>query len=114
MEDSILAFMEAGHIQLLVAVDGDGIVGVHAGGCYADWFTDDLRADSFLIYVAKRARGGLTAKRMVKRYEDWAFGLGAKKVTVGFASGGDIDRMGGLLQRLGYDPVGGVFEKEAD
>lgn len=112
MEDALQSFMEEENVQLLVAeVDGD-VVGVHAGVVYADWFTDDLRADSFLVYVAKRAQGGLVGKRMVEMYEAWAFGCGAKKVTVGFASGGAVDRMGRLFERLGYARVGGIFEKE--
>lgn len=112
MRASLLSFMGHSDMQFLVAVRGGIVVGIHAGVVYSDWFTEDLRADSFLIYVGLSARGGFVGKSLVKRFERWAFARGSKSVMLGFASGGSTDRMGGLVELLGYSHRGGVYKKE--
>lgn len=87
------------------------IVGVLIGAVSPFWFSEETEAVELLLYVAPSARGGFVGKRMVELFKDWAKGKGASRTVVSISSGGDVDRKGRWLERIGFEPIGGLYAR---
>ena len=75
-------------------------------------YSNTLVAADYIWYVIPKYRGGMIGVRLMKMFEEWAKGVGAVSVTTGSTSGIKSERGAKLLQRLGYNPVGMIMEKE--
>lgn len=94
-----------------VAENEDGVVGVMIGAVSPMWFSDETEAVELMLYVAPSARGGFVGKRMVEMFKDWANGKGVSRTVVSISSGGDVDRKGRWLERIGFEPIGGMYAR---
>jgi GNAT superfamily N-acetyltransferase len=94
-----------------VAENEDGVFGVMIGAVSPMWFSDETEAVDVLLYVAPSARGGFVGKRMVEMFKSWADGKGVSRTVVGISTGGDIDRKGRWVERIGFEPIGGIYAR---
>lgn len=86
-----------------VAEDDGGLVGMAGGVLGQPPFSDYLYATDLGIYLRPEARGRLTAVRLVKAFEEFAFTKGAEEVILGISC--DIEKMDGIksfYEKLGY------------
>lgn len=106
----VCRMMESGYAG--IAVDGGEVVGVLLGGVMPFWFSSQLQGCEVLFYVRRSARGGFVGKRMVEGFKAWCELRGAVRTVLAISSGGDIDRKGRFLERIGFEPIGGLYAKD--
>jgi hypothetical protein len=91
-------------------VEGVKVVGMMLAGIFDDWFTDDLHAMDYGVYIdpAFRKRSGLTALKMICRYRDWArsCGLPDESIYLGCVAPGDGARVVRMDEMAGFHSVG--------
>lgn len=88
-----------------------GIVAVYLTSPY---FSDDLVVYDHIWYVGKDGRGSMIGPRLLKHVAEWARLCGAKAVFVTLGSDVSQDRVGSLVEKLGYRRLGGYFRKDID
>ena len=84
--------------------------GVFLGSISPHYFGNDLVASDTLWYVAPQSRGSRAGLQLLRAFERWAKTKNAAEIYVGISSGLSIDKTGNMLQRLGYDVVGGNYK----
>lgn len=87
---------------LLVAELSGRPVGFMAGLVSEHWITDARQAADLALYVAPEARGGMTAVRLVRAFEQRAQAWGATELVPGVSAGIDNELAVKLYERLGY------------
>ena len=87
-------------------------VGMVLGAVTPHFFGNDLMASDFVVYIHPDHRGGSLVVRMLKKFEAWAFSLGAKVVSFGVSTEIDAERTIELYKRLGYRVTGAIAVKE--
>ena len=87
-------------------------VGMVLGAVTSHFFGHDLMATDFVVYIAPEHRGGSLIVRMLKKYEAWAFSIGAKVISFGVSTEVAAERTGELYKRLGYRITGSIAVKE--
>ena len=87
-------------------------LGMILGMVTEHFFGHDLMACDLAVYVHPDHRGGTLAVRLIKKYEAWAFSMGAKVITMGVSTEVEADRTGQLYKRLGYRMTGVLAVKE--
>jgi GNAT superfamily N-acetyltransferase len=88
------------------------LVGMMIGAATEHFFGTTRYAADLLLYVRPDFRGGMTAPRLIKAFEAWAKGVGAKHISVGASTGVNPNLTQGLYSRLGYRTVGAILKKE--
>jgi GNAT superfamily N-acetyltransferase len=91
---------------VLVATRDEKPVGFMAGLVAEHWITDAVTASDFALYVEPEARGGPTAVRLVRAFEDRARQWGATDLTPGVSAGINNPLAVKLYERLGYTQRG--------
>lgn len=87
-------------------------VGFFFGQVSKYFFNDERIASDLSFYVAPEARGnGVVVLRMIREFERWAKGKGAREVCLGISTGVSIHNTGKLLTRAGYTNMGGTFKR---
>ena len=97
---------------IFIAEKDDKPVGMVLGMVTEHFFGHDLMATDLAFYVHPDHRGGTLAVRMLKKFEAWAFSLGAKVISVGVSTEVGSERTGQLYERLGYRITGCLAVKE--
>ena len=87
-------------------------LGMILGMVTEHFFGHDLMACDLAVYVHPDHRGGTLAVRLIKKFEAWAFSMGAKVITMGVSTEVEADRTGQLYKRLGYRMTGVLAVKE--
>ena len=95
----------------LAEKDGKAI-GMMLGMVTEHFFGHDLMACDLAVYVHPDHRGGTLAVRLIKKFEAWAFSMGAKVIHVGVSTEVNADRTGELYKRLGYRMTGTLAVKD--
>jgi GNAT superfamily N-acetyltransferase len=94
-----------------VVVHEEKIVGALFGHITEFLFGPDLIACDFGWYILPEYRGSRSAVKLLKNFEAWAEKNGAKEVAVGISMNVMPEKTAVLLQKLGYNHVGGNFKK---
>lgn len=94
---------------VLVEESGGQIAGWLAGGIGEQWFSHELMAFEYGLFIAPAQRGGSAAFRMVKMFIRWARDNGASVINMGITTGVHEQRTGELYERLGLVRVGTLF-----
>ena len=84
--------------------------GVFLGSIGEHYFGTDLIASDTLWYVSPQSRGSRVGLQLLRAFENWAKERDAAEIYVGVSSGLSADKTGTMLQKLGYDVVGGNYK----
>lgn len=95
---------------LVVAQQGERIVGGFAGMISEHWFSHELVAADLALFIEPDARGGMTAPRLVKAFVGWARGKGAAIIQCGITTGVHVEETERLYQAIGGTECGKLFE----
>jgi len=93
-----------------VGTGKDTLSGVFLGSIDEHYFGTDLIASDTLWYVSPQSRGSRVALQLLWAFEKWAKNANVAEIYVGVSSGLSADKTGTMLQKLGYDAVGGNYK----
>ncbi|WPE28059.1 hypothetical protein PshuTeo1_37940 [Pseudomonas hunanensis] len=94
-------------------VNGE-VVGGFAGAVTEQWFSDDLLAYEYSIFIEPSKRQGLIALKLVLAFQAWAKAKGAKEIHMGITTGISVEGTSRLYRKLGFTYVGPLFKMEVD
>lgn len=97
--------------RILVAERDSKLIGFHIGYIANPFWSMDRIGHDAMMYIDQDHRGGMTAMRLIKAFEDWAVQQGAKQIRPGISVGGPIDRVARLYHAAGYQTAGYSFVK---
>lgn len=103
---------EDGKFFLIYSKNQKEIQGMFLGFLTQPFFSDDILAHDFLMYVKPEYRGTPVFVKMLRSFEEWAKSKGAKAVRVGHTTGIDTEKAPPLFSRLGHSSMGYLFNKE--
>jgi hypothetical protein len=86
------------------------IVGMLLGYISEYYFGRDLIASDYLWYVTPEYRGSRAAVLLLRDFQKWAEERNASEVHMGLSTGVHAEKVGALLENLGYDLVGGNYK----
>lgn len=98
-------------VVFVAEVSGE-IVGGFAGAITEQWFSDDLIAFDYSLFIEPSKRQGLTALKLVLAFQEWAKAKGAKEIRMGITTGMNVDGTSRLYRHLGFEYVGPLFKME--
>jgi len=93
----------------VVAYDDGKPIGMICGGLAPYVFSKGALASDYAWYVLPEHRGSSTAVRLLRMFREWATESGATELYMGITTNVEADRTGQLLQRLGFEHVGGNY-----
>jgi hypothetical protein len=96
-------------IRVAVSPVGE-VIGIFAGYITEYYFGHDLIASDYVWYVTPEYRGSRAALSLLRDFQKWAEDRNASEVHVGISTGVFAEKTGALLEKLGYDLVGGNYK----
>lgn len=96
---------------VLVAHEGREMVGMLGGVVMPYFFSDDLLAQELVVYVRPECRGGTTAVKLVRHFENWATSKGASEIQMGVTTGVHTDRTADFYEAMDFSRVGVLLSK---
>ena len=97
---------------LLVVEKNGAVIGWLAGGIAEQWFSRQLMAFEYGLFIAPEHRGGSAGPRLARAFIDWAKGQGATLSNMGITTGVHEERTGQLYSRLGLHRSGLLYSME--
>ncbi|MEC5375443.1 GNAT family N-acetyltransferase [Pseudocitrobacter sp. MW920760] len=97
---------------LLVAEKDGAVIGWLAGGIAEQWFSRQLMAFEYGLFISPEHRGGTAGPRLAKAFITWAEDHGAALINMGITTGVHEERTGDLYSRLGLSRSGLLYSKE--
>lgn len=97
-----------GHGFAWVAVASDQVVGGLLATLYQSWFSTQLVASDFGLFLHPKHRGGVLAMRLVKQYKAWAKDQGAD-CELGCNTGVNPEAYDRFVQCMGFRPVAKLY-----
>lgn len=94
-----------------VAVEDHKIIGFFFCGLTYEWFSDDLIAFDYSVYVIPERRNGRAAIKLFKAFEAWAKDKGTVYVQIGITTNINVINNSRFYNYLGYQDSGVLFEK---
>lgn len=110
--EKIRALVKSPRSLVLLAFDGEELVGYTCGILHESVFNDRLRVSDIGVYVDSEYRSGSLAKRLIDQLESWSKKLGAKELWLGQTTGDNPDQVVKYYNRLGYTTKGFNCVKE--
>ena len=99
-------------VFVVVAEERGQIVGIVAAFLSKPFFSEDTVVYDHIWYVGKDSRGSMVGPRLLKSLSQWAVLCRAKAVFVTLGSDVSQERVGKLVEKLGYRRLGGYFRKD--
>jgi GNAT superfamily N-acetyltransferase len=97
---------------LLVAEDGEEVIGMFWASIDTFFFSDVQVANELLIYVTPKHRKGFVAYRLLKQFESWARSLNIDHIQGGVSTCIDNSGIENFYNRMGYNTTGVLLSKE--
>lgn len=97
---------------VFVAEVGADVVGGLVGGLTDEWFSDELVAFDYSLFVDPKRRSGLLAIKLLRAFEHWARARGAVRIQMGIGTGVQVAGTSRLYESLGFEFFGPMFTKE--
>ena len=97
---------------VLVAEKEGVVIGWMAGGVAEQWFSHQLMAFEYGLFVAPEHRGGTAGPRLAKAFITWAKEHGAALINMGITTGVHEERTGEMYSRLGLKRSGLLYSME--
>lgn len=94
-----------------VAEEQGKVIGFFLGGITYEWFSNDLIAFDYSVYVMPTKRNGRTAIKLFNAFEQWAQAKGANRIQVGITTNINVTATSRFYHYLGYQDGGVLFEK---
>lgn len=107
-----LASLIAGAGVVFVAERNNEVIGGMAGGCGEHWFTQDLVAFDYSVFIEPGKRHGITASKLIRAFVEWAKLRGAKQVNVGITTNINVEATSRLYKYNGFQDGGVLFRME--
>lgn len=95
---------------IVVAEKEGEVIGVMMGDVYVPWYSTERMGIDYTLYITPKHRSGLIAVKMIKKFEEWCIGMGAKQIRPGIGTG--VTGAIRLYKALGYRSVGEWFLKD--
>ena len=108
--DQVVSWIDSDDWEIFLAKEGLQVHGLLVGAVSRYPYSNTLVAGDYIWYIAPEHRGGMTGVRLMRMMEKWAKGRGAVVMETGATSGIE-NRAAGLMERLGYSPVGMLMRK---
>ena len=100
-------------MDLCIVAENEGeFCGFFIGYIQEYYFSDDLIAEDFLLYVKPTLRGGIAAKRLISYFESWSLANGARTTVLGSTTGVNEKKTIGFYEKLGYHHKGTLMQKD--
>ncbi|HFS8941461.1 TPA: N-acetyltransferase family protein [Enterobacter roggenkampii] len=97
---------------VLVAEKEGAVIGWMAGGIAEQWFSHQLMAFEYGLFVAPEHRGSTAGPRLAKAFITWAKEHGAVLINMGITTGVHEERTGEMYSRLGLKRSGLLYSME--
>ncbi|MDG9783877.1 GNAT family N-acetyltransferase [Metapseudomonas otitidis] len=104
--------IEDKHGVVFVSEKEGVVVGGLAGGITDEWFSNDLVAYDFSVFVEPAHRNGFIAIKLLRAFESWAKAMGAVRVHMGIGTSMHVKGTSELYEALGFSFFGPMFVKE--
>lgn len=108
--EQVLSWIKDENWEIFLAWKGRILCGVLIGAVTTYPYSKALIAGDYIWYIIPESRGGMTGVRLMRMMEKWARDRGAVSMETGSTSGID-NRANGLMERLGFSPVGMLMRK---
>jgi len=108
--EQVLSWIKDKDWEIFLAWKGRILCGVLIGAVTTYPYSKALIAGDYIWYIIPESRGGMTGVRLMRMMEKWARDRGAVSMETGSTSGID-NRANGLMERLGFSPVGMLMRK---
>ncbi|WP_443692658.1 GNAT family N-acetyltransferase [Pseudomonas sp.] len=88
------------------------VVGGMAGAVTDQWFSNDLIAYDYSLFVEPSKRNGVIALRLIQAFQEWAKLKGAKQIYMGIGTGVSIEGTTRLYESQGLRNIGPLLMME--
>jgi len=88
------------------------VVGGMAGAVTEQWFSNDLIAYDYSIFVEPSKRNGVIAVRLIQTFKEWARIKGAKQIYMGIGTGVSVEGTTRLYESQGLRNIGPLLMME--
>lgn len=88
------------------------VVGGMAGAVAEQWFSNDLIAYDYSIFVEPSKRNGVIAVRLIRTFQEWARIKGAKQIYMGIGTGVSVEGTTRLYESQGLRNIGPLLMME--
>jgi GNAT superfamily N-acetyltransferase len=88
------------------------VVGGMAGAVAEQWFSNDLIAYDYSIFVEPSKRNGVIAVRLIQTFQEWARIKGAKQIYMGIGTGVSVEGTTRLYESQGLRNIGPLLMME--
>lgn len=97
---------------VLVAEKSGQVIGWLGGGIAEQFFSRQLMAFEYGLFVAPEHRGGSAGPRLARAFIEWSKEHGAAVINMGITTGVHAERTGQLYSRLGLQRTGLLYSME--
>ncbi|UZD96270.1 GNAT family N-acetyltransferase [Pseudomonas corrugata] len=98
-------------VVFVAEVNGE-VVGGMAGAVTDQWFSNDLIAYDYSIFVEPSRRNGVIAVRLIQTFKEWARIKGAKQIYMGIGTGVSVEGTTRLYESQGLRNIGPLLMME--
>ena len=95
-----------------IAVKNDRVVGILFGYLEKPFFTEQVAGYDCVWYVDPSCRNTMVGPRLLSQFESWVKANGGSIVFTTLGSNYRSDRVGKLMERMGFDHQGGFYRKD--
>ncbi len=95
---------------VIVSEEAGKLIGGFVGYAMPHWFSDDVMAGDFALFIHPDHRGGLVAIKLIKHFVEWAKGKNAILIQLGISTGVNLEKTSRLYERLGFEKMGIMFD----
>jgi GNAT superfamily N-acetyltransferase len=88
------------------------VAGGMAGGVIDQWFSNDLIAYDYSLFVEPSKRNGVIAVRLIQAFKEWARIKGAKQIYMGIGTGVSVEGTTRLYESQGLRNIGPLLMME--
>lgn len=88
------------------------VVGGMAGAVVDQWFSNELIAYDYSIFVEPSKRNGVIAVRLIQTFKEWAKLKGAKQIYMGIGTGVSVEGTTRLYESQGLRNIGPLLMME--
>lgn len=88
------------------------VVGGMAGAVTDQWFSNDLIAYDYSLFVEPSKRNGVIAVRLIQTFKEWARLKGAKQIYMGIGTGVSVEGTTRLYESQGLRNIGPLLMME--